>query len=145
MWRFVVAAGRDGTTFPIELAVGEATGDGQRIFTGFIRDLTERQQTEERMEAMRSELIHVARLSAMGTMASTLAHELNQPITAVANYVEAVRDLLNEPDSADMPMIREALNDAAGEAIRAGDIVRRLRGFVAKGDVGKDRESTRLN
>src|SRR3546814_12366173 len=71
----------------------------------------------------------------MGTMASTLAHELNQPITAVANYVEAVRDLLAEGNPDDLPMITEALNDAAGEAIRAGHIVRRLRDFVARGEV----------
>src|SRR3546814_8032266 len=75
----------------------------------------------------------------MGTMASTLAHELNQPITAVANYVEAVRDLLAEGNPDDLPMITEALNDAAGEAIRAGHIVRRLRDFVARGEVEKTR------
>src|SRR3546814_9907641 len=78
---------RDGTTFPMELSVGEATSD-QRIFTGFIRDLTERQRAEEKMEELRASLIHAARVSAMGAMASTLAHELNQPITAVNNYDE---------------------------------------------------------
>src|SRR3546814_18087084 len=77
----------------------------------------------------------------MGTMASTLAHELNQPITAVANYVEAVRDLLAEGNPDDLPMITEALNDAAGEAIRAGHLVRRLRDFVARGEVEKTVEN----
>lgn len=139
--RVVFAMRKDGTTFPMELSVGEATGEGQRVFTGFIRDLTDRHQTQERLEELQSELIHVARVSAMGTMASTLAHELNQPITAVANYVEAVRDLLAEPDPADMPEIIEALQDAAGEAMRAGQIVRRLRDFVARGEVEKTVES----
>jgi len=73
----------------------------------------------------------------MGTMASTLAHELNQPITAVANYMEAIRDLLARPKAEDLPMIREALDDAANEAIRAGQIVRRLREFVARGEMEK--------
>ncbi|WP_025290517.1 PAS domain S-box protein [Sphingomonas sanxanigenens] len=139
--RMVLASRRDGSTFPMELSVGEATSDKQRVFTGFIRDLSERHETEERLEELQSKLIHVARVSAMGTMASTLAHELNQPITAVANYVEAVRDLLAEGNPDDLPMITEALNDAAGEAIRAGHIVRRLRDFVARGEVEKTVEN----
>jgi len=139
--RVVFAMRKDGSTFPMELSVGEASGEGLRLFTGFIRDLTDRQRTQERLEELQSELIHVARVSAMGTMASTLAHELNQPITAVANYVEAVRDMLTEPDPEDFPEIREALQDAAGEAMRAGHIVRRLRDFVARGEVEKTVES----
>lgn len=139
--RVVFAMRKDGTTFPMELSIGEATGGDQRLFTGFIRDLTDRQRTQARLEELQSELIHVARVSAMGTMASTLAHELNQPITAVANYVEAVRDLLAEPDPDDLPDIRAALDDAAGQAMRAGRIVRRLRDFVARGEVERTVES----
>ncbi|AMK22906.1 MULTISPECIES: PAS domain S-box protein [Sphingomonadaceae] len=135
--RVVIGARRDGSTFPMELSVGEAIGESQRVFTGFIRDLTERQETQERLDELQSKLIHVARVSAMGTMASTLAHELNQPITAVANYVEAVRDLLAEANPEDLPMIREALEDTVREALRAGQIVRRLRDFVARGEVEK--------
>jgi two-component system sensor kinase FixL len=139
--RMVLACRRDGSTFPMELSVGEAVSDKQRVFTGFIRDLSEQRATQDRLEELQSDLIHVARVSAMGTMASTLAHELNQPITAVANYVEAVRDLLAEGNPDDMPMITEALNDAAGEAIRAGQIVRRLRDFVSRGEVEKTVEN----
>lgn len=135
--RVVFAQRKDGSTFPMELSIGEAAGDAHPLFTGFIRDLTERQKTEARLESLQSELIHVSRVSAMGTMASTLAHELNQPITAVANYVEAIRDMLAAPDPDDMPMIREALDDTAKEALRAGHIVRRLRDFVARGEVEK--------
>ncbi|MDT8758468.1 PAS domain S-box protein [Sphingomonas psychrotolerans] len=135
--RVVVGERRDGSTFPMELAVGEAITEGERIFTGFIRDLSEKQAAEEHIESLRADLIHVARVSAMGTMASTLAHELNQPITAVANYVQGIRDLLEQPDSDDLPMIREALDDARNEALRAGNIVRRLREFVSRGEVEK--------
>ncbi|MBS0502458.1 MAG: PAS domain S-box protein [Proteobacteria bacterium] len=138
--RVVFGERRDGTKFPMELSVGEAGGN-PRIFTGFIRDLTERQRTEAKLENLQSELIHVSRVSAMGTMASTLAHELNQPITAVANYVEGVRELLSNPDANDLPMIREALEEAAREAIRAGHIVSRLRDFVARGDLEKRLEN----
>lgn len=134
--RVVFAARKDGSTFPMELSVGEAeTGDGERLFTGFIRDLTERRRTEERLKDLQSELIHVSRVSAMGSMASTLAHELNQPIGAIANYVEAVRDRLVDLDPEELPMLREALDDAAKDALRAGNIVRRLRDFVARGEI----------
>ncbi|MGB3928556.1 MAG: PAS domain S-box protein [Sphingobium sp.] len=135
--RVVFAARKDGSTFPMELSIGEANTGDQRIFTGFIRDLTERRQTEARLEDMQSELIHVSRVSAMGSMASTLAHELNQPIGAVANYVEAVRDRLVNLDPEELPMLVEALDDAAKDALRAGDIVRRLRQFVARGEVAR--------
>jgi two-component system sensor kinase FixL len=138
--RTVTGSRRDGSTFPMELSVGEALTDERRVFTGFVRDLTERQQAEDRIEELRSGLVHAARVSAMGTMASTLAHELNQPLTAVANYMEAIRDLLVEPNDEDMPMIRDALDDAAQEAIRAGQIVRRLREFVARGETEKSVE-----
>ena len=142
--RVVFAERKDGSTFPMELSIGEASSDSHPLFTGFIRDLTERQRTEAQLESLQSELIHVSRVSAMGTMASTLAHELNQPLTAVANYVEAIRDLLASPDPADMPMIRDALDDTAKEALRAGHIVRRLRDFVARGEVEKTIEKLPL-
>jgi two-component system sensor kinase FixL len=135
--RIVTGRRKDGSTFPMELFVGEAMANGERVFTGFVRDLTEKQATEERLDELRSGLVHAARVSAMGTMASTLAHELNQPLTAVANYMEAIRDLLVVPKPDDLPMIRDALDDAAKEAIRAGQIVRRLRDFVARGEVDK--------
>ncbi len=135
--RKVIGQKRDGSTFPMELSVGEAEAGGEPVFTGFIRDLSEAVRMEERIEDLRSDLIHVARVSAMGTMASTLAHELNQPITAVVNYVETVRDMLAEPKAGDLPVIREALAESASEAMRAGQIVRRLREYVARGDVEK--------
>jgi len=135
--RIVVGERKDGSTFPMELAVGEAITGNDRLFTGFIRDLTERERTQERMESLRSELIHVSRVSAMGTMASTVAHELNQPIAAIANYAEAVRDMLAQPDADDFPLMRAALDETAKEALRAGHIVRRLRDFVARGELEK--------
>ena len=93
--RVTTALHRDGSTFPIELSVGEAWLGERRIFTGFIRDLTERQQTLLRLQDLQSELAHVGRVSEMGTLASSLAHELNQPLTAVASYCESARDLLD--------------------------------------------------
>ncbi|HZF95066.1 MAG TPA: PAS domain S-box protein [Allosphingosinicella sp.] len=136
--RVTTARHRDGWTFPIELSVGEAWIGERRIFTGFIRDLTERQQAELRLQDLQSELAHVGRVSEMGTLASALAHELNQPLTAVANYCEAARDLLAEPpDEETLAMVREALDDAARQSVRAGEIVRRLRDFISHGATEK--------
>ncbi len=140
--RITSAKHRDGSTFPIELSVGEAFLDGQHIFTGFIRDLTERQRAQLRLHEIQSELAHVGRVSEMGTLASALAHELNQPLTAVANYCEAARDLLaGEPDPDTLATIREALDDAAQQAVRAGQIVRRLRDFMSHGEIERRLES----
>lgn len=138
--RTVNARRRDGTLFPIELAVGEAISDGARVFTGFIRDLTEKQAAEHRANELRSELVHAGRVSVMGTMASTLAHELNQPITAVATFVRGVQKLLREEETGDRDMIEQGLDGAYEEVLRAGTIIRRLREFVARGDMEKSVE-----
>lgn len=135
--RVVTGQRSNGTTFPLELSVGEAGKDGERIFTGFIRDLTAKEQDELQLKELQAELVHVSRLSAMGTMASTLAHELNQPLTAVANYLEEVRDMLVAATDEPATIMREALTEAAHETFRAGDIVRRLREFVSRGEVDK--------
>jgi two-component system, LuxR family, sensor kinase FixL len=132
--RVVVGQRKDGSTFPMELAVGEMKSGTQRFFTGFIRDLTERQQTEARLQELQSELVHISRLTAMGEMASTLAHELNQPLSAINNYLKGTRRLL-ENDSGERPdMMRDALAKAADQAMRAGQIIRRLRDFVSRGE-----------
>jgi two-component system sensor kinase FixL len=140
--RVTTALQRDGSTFPIELAVGEAWSGGRRIFTGFIRDLTERQQTLLRLQDLQSELAHVGRVSEMGTLASSLAHELNQPLTAVSSYCESARDLLEKAsDPATLELVHEAMDEAARQAIRAGQIVRRLRDFMSHGETERHVES----
>lgn len=133
--RVVIAARKDGTLFPIDLKIGEARIGEHFLFTAFIRDLTEQQRSELRMQEMQSELVHFSRLSAVGTMASALAHELNQPLTAVANYLEASRDLIDSPDPETREVLREALSEAARQAVRAGEIVRKLRSYVSRGEV----------
>lgn len=136
--RVTTARHRDGYTFPIELAVGEARAGERRIFTGFIRDLTERQHAEMRLQDLQAELAHVGRVSEVGTLASALAHELNQPLAAIANYCEAARDMLAAtPDEESLALIREALDEAAQQSIRAGQIVRRLRDFITYGQTDR--------
>jgi two-component system sensor kinase FixL len=139
--RVVVGERRDGSTFPMELAVGEMKSSGSRFFTGFIRDLSERQQTEARLQELQSELVHISRLTALGEMASALAHELNQPLSAIANYMKGSRRLLESRSDEQSVMIRDALEKAAEQSIRAGQIIRRLRDFVARGESERRVES----
>lgn len=140
--RVTTARRRDGSTFPIELSIGEARAGDDRLFTGFVRDLSERQQTQRRLQDLQSELGHVSRVSAMGTLAAALAHELNQPLSAIATYMEASRDLLHGDLTPDVTeMLREAFNETANQAMRAGQIVRRLRDFIARGESERRVES----
>jgi two-component system sensor kinase FixL len=106
----------------------------ERFFTGFIRDLTESQKTEARLQELQSELVHVSRLTAMGEMASALAHELNQPLSAIANYMKGSRRLLEDSSDEHAMILREAMDKAAEQALRAGQVIRRLRDFVARGE-----------
>jgi two-component system, LuxR family, sensor kinase FixL len=129
--RVVVGERRDGSTFPMELAVGEMRSGEQRFFTGFIRDLTERQQTETRLQELQSELVHISRLTAMGEMASALAHELNQPLSAIANYLKGSQRLIEGRTDPQSVRLTDALGKAAEQALRAGQIIRRLRDLVA--------------
>jgi len=132
--RLVVGQRRDGTTFPMELSVGEVRSSERRFFIGFVRDLTERQETQQRLQDLQAELVHMSRFTAMGEMASALAHELNQPLTAVANYLKGSRRLLDSGQAEAIPMASEAIERAAEQALRAGQIIRRLREFVARGE-----------
>ena len=141
--RLTSARRRDGSTFPIELSVGEVQDRGQRLFTGFIRDLTERQQAERRVADLQAELSHASRVTAMGTLASALAHELNQPLTAIANYLEAGRDLLDGEAPVDREMLREAMAESARQALRAGEIIRSLREFIKRGETMRQPEPLR--
>jgi two-component system sensor kinase FixL len=139
--RVVIGVRRDGSTFPMELAVGEVNHEGRRFFTGFIRDLTRRQQTEARLQ----ELQGAARfpVERHGPDGATLAHELNQPLTAATNYLKAGRRLLEAIDAAAAASarLREALGLAGDQMLRAGEIIHRIRQFVTRGETEKRVES----
>lgn len=137
--RIVVGQRKDGSTFPMDLAVGEARVGRRRFFTGFVRDLTERHDQERRLQELQSELVHVSRLNAMGDMASALAHELNQPLSAIASYMKGSVTLMDATEP-DLPRLRKALDRAGDEALRAGDIIKHLREFVAKGETERSAE-----
>ena len=137
--RIVVGERKDGSTFPMELAVGEVGGPAQ-VFTGFVRDLTERRESEARLQELQAEVVHISRLSAMGEMASALAHELNQPLSAIANYLNGARKLIGRGPESEAK-VGDAVSKAAEQALRAGDIIRRLRDFLARGEGERNVES----
>ena len=140
--RIVVGQRKNGETFPMELAVGEFTSPTGHFFTGFVRDLTDRQEAERRIEDLQTELLHASRLSVMGQMASTMAHELNQPLTAVTNYLEAGRHLIAS-GAAPPERIADLMEKAVAQAQRAGEVIRQLRQFVSKGET--ERRTQNLN
>jgi len=139
--RVAVGERRDGSTFPMELSVGEVLGRGSRHFTGFIKDLTEPQQAEARVQELQAELLHMSRLTALGEMASSLAHELNQPLSAAANYLNGAQRLLAGLEGERIDTVREALRKAAEQSVRAGEIIHRLRDFVSRGRSARQVES----
>jgi two-component system sensor kinase FixL len=138
--RVVTGLRKDGSTFPMELSVGEVVLEGRHIFTGFVRDLTSRKNTERELATLQAELSHVARVSEMGQMGSTLAHELNQPLAAIVNYLQACHRLLQNQPTPATPRIQEAIEKAVAQADRAGQIIRRLREFVQKRETERGEE-----
>lgn len=141
--RVVVGRRKDGSTFPMKLTVGEMKSPDGTFFTGFIRDLTEREQSEARLQEVQGELARLARLNELGEMASTLAHELNQPLAAIANYAQGCVRFLKDLDDGVAGRIREALEETAKQSLRAGGIIRHLREFVTHGATDKTPEDIR--
>lgn len=132
---------KDGTTFPLHLSVGEARDNGKSTFVGIMHDLTQLHETQRRVRELTAEMLHTSRLTAMGQLSSSLAHELNQPLTAVANYTEAARQMLTTSESPIPPRILDFLDKASAQAQRAGQIIRRLRSFVEKGAIERAPEA----
>jgi two-component system sensor kinase FixL len=136
--REVQARRSDGSIFPAALSVGEVAGSEPRRFVGFIRDLSALVAVEREVIQARERLTHVGRLSTMGEMAAGLAHEINQPLTAIATYAQACQYLL-EQGPADTQEIRESLAQISKQALRAGEVIRRLRTFVSNREVRQER------
>lgn len=127
--REVQAKRRDGSTFAAHLAVGEVGWQGQRRFVGMLRDMTDTKAAEERRLRQHQEMIKASRLTTMGEMAAAMAHELNQPLTAITNYAAASLRLLKS-DGQNQEDVEQALEHIDTQAHRAGEIIRRLRNFV---------------
>lgn len=139
--RVVVGERKDGSTFPMELSVGEMQSRDRRYFTGFVRDLTERHVTQSRLQDLQSELIHVSRLSALGEMSSALAHELNQPLLAISSYLGGLQRMIRNGAELSGERVDDILTKTIEQSLRAGEIIRHLRSFVSQGEAERHVES----
>lgn len=135
--REVVGQRKNGSVFPMYLSVGEGKLEGESVYVGIIHDITAQQATERQLRELQDELLQVSRMSGMGQMASSLAHELNQPLTGASSLMQAARRMLDLADEAAIGRARDAVEKASQQLLRAGDIIRRLRDFATRGDTEK--------
>jgi len=129
--REVVGRRKDGSTFPMYLSVGEGEVNSQRIFVGIVSDISEQRARDKRIQELQGELLHVTRITAMGEMTSALAHEINQPLTALLNYTSAARRMAKNFGEEGSKLV-DILERAVDQTERAGLIIRRLRNFIEK-------------
>lgn len=130
---------KNGKEFPVELSVGEAMTPEGRQFVGILRDLRPRKIQEERLNRMQSQLVHFARVNAMDEMGAAIAHELNQPLTAVMLYLQAVNRKVETGDDRIDEKVLSILDKTIREAKRAGQIIQRMRQFVEKREAERKR------
>jgi two-component system sensor kinase FixL len=138
--RQITGLRKDGATFPMELRVRHVDIAGRRLLTMVIRDLTSVQEAERRSEELRAQLTQVWSANSMGEMAQVLAHELNQPLSAVTNYLRAARNLIARMELDDDDLI-DAVARAGDQAVRAGEIIRTMRDLATRGGTLQKRES----
>jgi two-component system sensor kinase FixL len=129
----------DGSTFPVKLSVGEVKGDGDSQFISIIHDLTEKKAGEEKVRQLEEQLLHADRLVILGELTAGIAHEINQPLTAIAAYADAGRHLVQRSGSGSPDNIHVILERIAEQSRRAAEVVQRLRKLVRTGSVSKAR------
>ncbi len=134
--RELTATKSDGHVFPIYLAVNEIKTAEGTYFAGIIRDLTAQKADQEALLEQRERLARVGRLSTMGEMTASIAHEINQPLTAIAAYAQACMKLL-EKDDADLSRVHDGLRKLNDQSLRAGAVIERIQRFVRHEDSEK--------
>jgi two-component system sensor kinase FixL len=130
--REVAGMHRDGTVFPVELSVGEAVSSDGRQFIGILRDLRPRKAVEQRLSQLQAQIVHMTRLSAMDEMGAAMAHELNQPLTALMLYLQAATRPMKTSDDPICRKVVPIIEKALHEAERAAGIIQRMRQMVEK-------------
>ncbi len=132
---------KDGSEVPVEIGLNPIETDEGPMVLSAIVDISERKaaeatlrESQTQLQDLHAELLHVSRLSAMGQMAAMVTHELNQPLTAIGNYMEAADTLLERGGDLPVRRIRDVIGRAAEQAIRAGQIIQRLHGFASRSD-----------
>jgi len=137
--REVVGLKSDGEQFPIFLSVGEITGGNRERYVGLIRDLSEQRRIEDTVRELESRLAHADRLVTLGELTAGMAHEINQPLTAIAAYADAAQRLLTAGHPGPDDEVKEICKRVAEQARRAGAVVSRLRKLARRRDVVKER------
>jgi two-component system, LuxR family, sensor kinase FixL len=127
---------KDGTVFPMELAVGEVALASGRTFTGIVRDISDRKAAEQEARRRLNEMAHIMRLRSMGELAAGLAHEINQPLTAIVSSAQACQRMI-AAGNVEPELLRDALGQIAAQGVRAAEVIRRLRRLVEKGELEK--------
>ncbi len=129
----------DGSTFPLNLAVGEVKGDEGRQFISIIHDLSEKRAGEEKVRQLEEQLLHADRLVILGELTAGIAHEINQPLTAIAAYADAGRHLVQRSSGGNPDNFYVICEKIAEQSRRAAEVVQRLRKLVQTGSVSKAR------
>ncbi len=125
----IMARRSNGSLFPASLSVGEARSPLGLRFIGLIHDLTSQKQAEEEALRHREELMHASRLTTMGEIAAAMAHELNQPLSAIATYTAACQRLLMQGDGS-RDEVMAALKEIGAQAHRSGEVIQRIRDYT---------------
>lgn len=123
---------KDGSMIRVEFAIMHVPGEPHEALVCFARDLSEELIAQAALKDAHSQIIHLSRVSAMSTMASTIAHELNQPLTAASNYLQAAKRLIAEDANASIELTREAVTEALSAVVRASDTIRVVREMVSR-------------
>lgn len=125
---------RNGDILPVDLSLHAAVVEGARMYVAFMHNATVREEQRQRLAQTSADLAHATRLSSMGLLSSAIAHEINQPLTAIRNYVETITAMAQQHGSLDTGLLIEVMRACDGEAARAGEIIRRLRQFISRGE-----------
>ncbi|WP_296676872.1 sensor histidine kinase [Novosphingobium sp.] len=139
--RRVMARHKLGHDIPARLEIGEATISGTQLFLGYLRDVSEREEQRRKLKMVNEQLARASRISSMGMLAGAIAHEINQPLTAIQNYVETCAALVSAEGPLDRETLRDTMETCSQETARAGEIIRRFRHFMASGETEPARES----
>ncbi len=141
--REVVGQRKDGSTFPLYLSVGKVSSSGKRSFVGILRDVSNQKKMEQEQLRLHAEaqlnrerLAHAGRLQILGEMAAGIAHEINQPLSAISTYAQAAGRLLQSGESETGEQL-EILEKIAVQAQRAGEVIRRMRALAAEGETSR--------
>ncbi|MFT7506683.1 MAG: two-component system sensor kinase FixL, partial [Gammaproteobacteria bacterium] len=118
--RELVAKRKDGTTFPIHLSVSEFQNNEKRMFVGLIRDITQQRASQNQIGLHTEQLAHADRLNALGEMAAGIAHEINQPLTAISLYSQTAKNYCDSEQFEKLPAIFEKMSE---HARRAGAVI----------------------